>query len=97
MKRIMIALLLAGCVAKTPTQTVIDHHIQLVDEALASEDMSDKAKSALKTCKAGLVSAEETYRTELSEYKADVRYWKAVSSFMFIIMILYFGYKVMKR
>ena len=59
--------------------------------------MPVKAKEALKTCEAGLLSAKESFKVEIAKSKADTRYWKAVSSFMFILIALYLGYKVMKR
>ena len=94
---LMSTLLLNGCVWKSPTQAIIDHHVQLVDQALAAPEMSESAKNALKTCKAGLLSAEETYKSEIAKCKADTRYWKTVSSFLGILILLYVGFKVMKR
>ena len=96
MKYVLILLLLSGCV-KTPTQNIIEHHVQLVDEVLKKPDLSDEAKEALKTCKAGLLSAEETYKTEIAKCNSDIRYWKAVSSFMMILILLYVGFRFMKR
>lgn len=90
-------LLLSGCWYKSLTENIIDQHVQLVDQALAAPEMSDKAKDALKTCKAGLLSAEQTYKSEIAKCHADTRYWKTVSAFLGIIMLLYVGFKIMKR
>ena len=94
---LIVTVLLSGCAGKSPTQTIIDQHVQLVDQALISQDLSDKAKEALKTCKAGLLSAEQTYKTEIAKCHADTRYWKTVSAFLGIIILLYVGFKIMKR
>ena len=93
----MILLLLTGCAAKSPTQTIIDHHVQLVDQALVAPDISDKAKDALNACKAGLLSAEQTYKTEILKYKSDIRYWKSMVYALGLLILLYVGYKVTKR
>ena len=73
---------LYGC-AKTPTQNVIGAHINLVDSALAGleKDPSiERAKESLKTCRAGLVSAEQSYKAEIATCKAKTDYWRLSSA-----------------
>lgn len=73
---------LYGC-AKTPTQNVIGEHINLVDSALAGleKDPSiERAKESLKTCRAGLVSAEQSYKAEIATCKAKTDYWRLSSA-----------------
>lgn len=73
---------LCSC-AKTPTQNVIGEHINLVDSALAGleKDPSiERAKESLKTCRAGLVSAEQSYKAEIATCKAKTDYWRLSSA-----------------
>lgn len=94
---VILAVLLSGCAGKKPTENIIDHHLQLVDVAIKDKDMSDKAKEALKTCQAGLLSAKESFKVEIAKCESDIRYWKAVSAFLEILIALYLGFKIMKR
>lgn len=94
---LLSTVLISGCAGKTPTENIIDNHVQLVNEAIKDKDMSDKARDALKTCQAGLLSAKESFKVEIAKQKADTRYWKAVSSFLFILIALYLGFKIMKQ
>ena len=91
---LLFTVLLSGCATKTPTDTIIDQHIQLADAAIATQTVTIED---LKTCRAGLLSAKESPQAELKTYKADIRYWKAVSSFLVILIILGIVYKIMKR
>ena len=91
------AILLTGCAKQTPTQNIIEHHVELVNNALNNPHLTDEAKEALKACRAGLLSAEESHVTEINRCESDIRYWKTVSSFLAILIVLYIGFKVMKR
>lgn len=94
---LILSLLLCGCAKQTPTQNIIEHHVELVNTALNNPNLADDAREALKTCKAGLLSAEESHRTEISKCESDIRYWKTVSTFLGILIALYVGFKVVKR
>lgn len=89
--------MLSGCVSKTPTENIIDHHVGLVDEAIKDPALSTEAKEKLKTCQAGLLSAKESFKVEISKYKSDIRYWKSMVYGLVLLILLYIGFKVTKR
>lgn len=105
MKRIMIlVLLLCGCAKQSPVSDIVKHHVQLVDEAIdyANNNLEESSdmqymKSALKTCQAGLVAAEKASKQLVETYKADIKYWKALSYFLLIIIAMYFGFKTLRK
>lgn len=77
---------LCGCAKQTPTENIVSDHVQLVDETLdyANNNMEDSPdmtfmKNALKTCKTGLLSAEQAYKAEIATCKAKVDYWRLSS------------------
>lgn len=93
MKYLLILLLLTGCAKSTPTENVIDNHVQLVDETLdyAQNNMDiDNDKqfliNALKTCKAGLLDTESSYKAEISTCKAETDKWRIVSLALFLLI-----------
>ena len=94
---VIVTLLLSGCAGKSPTENIIDHHVGLVNEAIKDPALSAEAKDKLKTCQSGLLSAKESFKTEIAKYKSDIRYWKAMVYFLSIIILLYAGFKITKR
>ena len=88
MKTAFLAILvvLCGCAKSTPTESIISDHVQLVDETLdyANNNMEDSPdmtfmKNALKTCKTGLLSAEQSYKAEIATCEANIDYWRLSS------------------
>lgn len=85
---LIVTILLNGC-AKTPTQNVIGEHINLVDSALVDLEKNpdiESAKRSLKTCRAGLVSAEQSYKAEIATCKAKTDYWRLSSAGLFVAL-----------
>lgn len=94
---LILTVLLSGCAGKSPTENIIDHHIGLVNEAVKDPALSAEAKEKLKTCQAGLLSAKESFKTEIAKYKSDIRYWKSMVYGLALLILLYVGFKVTKR
>jgi len=89
---ITIGLVLTSC-SKTPTSSLIEQHVQLVNDTIdyAQNNMSDDADTkmlinSLKTCKTGLLSAEQTYKGEISTCKSERDYWRLASIVMFVLL-----------
>lgn len=82
-KLLIFAILLSGCAGKSPTQEIIGNHIALVDEALQKETVT---KDDLKTCKAGLLSAEQAYTAEIRSYVAERDKWRITSALLAILL-----------
>ena len=98
----ILTVLLNGCARATPpTQTIVDEHIQLVNEILdyANNELSDTPdmdymKNALKTCKAGLISANaacdaqiEAKDAKISACEAEKTKWKVITAAMGILLL----------
>ena len=105
MKTAILAILvgLAGCAKSTPTETIISDHVQLVDEVIdyANNNMEDSPdmtymKNALKTCKTGLLSAEQSYKAEIATCGAKIDYWR-LSSVSLGVALLVAIYLLFKR
>ena len=105
MKTAFLAILvaLAGCAKSTPTESIISNHVQLVDETLdyANNNMEDSAdmtfmKNALKTCKTGLLSAEQSYKAEIATCEAKIDYWR-LSSVSLGVALLVAIYIIFRR
>ena len=96
MKRVIILVvfttLISGCAKPTPTENIIGQHVQLVDEALSNPTLSNEAKGALKTCRAGLLSAQETYQAEISKCDAEKSKLKTERNGLFLVVVLLAGF-----
>ena len=76
-------LLLAGCATTSPTQEIINSHVELVDEALKKDVVT---KDDLKACRAGLTSAEQAYKAEIRSYVAEKAKWQITSALLGILL-----------
>lgn len=91
-KFLLFLSLLNGCAKPTPTENIIGQHVQLVDEALSDPALPNEAKSALKTCRAGLLSAQETHQTEISKCDAEKSKLKTERNGLFLVVLLLAGF-----
>ena len=89
---LILTVLISGCAKPTPTENIIGQHVQLVDEALSDPALSNEAKSALKTCRAGLLSAQETHQTEISKCDAEKSKLKTERNGLFLAVLLLAGF-----
>ena len=89
---LIITILLSACAKPTPTENIIGQHVQLVDEALVNPTLSNDAKSALKTCRAGLLSAQETYKTEIAKCDAEKSKIQTQRNGLFLLVLLLAGF-----
>ena len=88
---LILTVLLTGCMHKTATSHIVDEHVQLVDCALIDLGKNpdiNKAKEALKTCRAGLLSAEQAHAVEIAKCKAETDYWRLSSAGLFVALCL---------
>lgn len=91
---LLSGLLLTGCTKNTPTSTIVEHHVQLVDETIdyAQNNMGDDADTkllinSLKTCKTGLLDAEQAYKGEIATCESKTKYWR-LSTFGLALLVL---------
>ena len=82
-KMLIFAVLLSGCAGKSPTQEIIGNHVALVDEALKKDVVT---KEDLKACRAGLLSAEQSYKTEIRSYVAERDKWRITSALLGLLL-----------
>ena len=92
--------LLYGC-SKTPTQTVIDNHVQLVDDAIdyAQNNMTNDADTqllinSLKTCKTGLIDTAQSYKAELATCESETNKWRIVSLGLFLLICAWLAKRI---
>lgn len=97
MKGLVILLLLCGC-AKTPTESVIDNHMQHIDDVLnyshnniAQTQDVIFLQNELKSCKDALADVKQTYKSEISTCNAKTNYWRlATTGLIFALCALIF-------
>lgn len=89
---LILTVLISGCAKTTPTENIIGQHVQLVDEALSDPTLSNEAKGALKTCRAGLLSAQETHQAEISKCEAEKSKLKTERNGLFLVVLLLVGF-----
>lgn len=89
---LMLTFLLNGC-AKTPTQTIVDEHINHVNEALdyAKNNFEQTTEikfleNELEHCKTGLVSCGSSYSSEIATCEAKTDYWRLSSAGLFVAL-----------
>jgi PBP1b-binding outer membrane lipoprotein LpoB len=93
----ILTILLSGC-AKTPTESVIDNHMQHIDDVLDySYNNIDQTKDVvflqneLKSCKTALEDIKQTYKGEISTCNAKTNYWRlATAGLVFALCALIF-------
>ena len=96
MKKIIVflgALGLCACAHKTPTETVVNNHINHFNEILdyAANNMDDSPdvrylRSELKSCVMTLEDTKEMHKSELATWKAKIDYWK-LATFGLVSMV----------
>ena len=84
-KVLILAFLLSGCAGKSPTQEIINTHVALVDEALKKDVVT---KEDLKTCRTGLISAEQSYKAEIRSYVAERDKWRITSGLLGLLLAM---------
>lgn len=82
-KVLILAVLLCGCAGRSPTQEIINTHVSLVDEVLKKDVIT---KDDLKACRAGLLSAEQSYKAEIRSYVAERDKWRITSALLGILL-----------
>lgn len=89
---LILTVLTSSCAKPTPTENIIGQHVQLVDEALSDPTLSNEARGALKTCRAGLLSVQETHQAEISKCDAEKSKLKTERNGLFLVVLLLAGF-----
>lgn len=83
---ILTVLLNGGCARKTPTENIIDNHIEHINEVLDysyNNIEQDKdtifLQNELKNCKMVLEDTKQTYHSEISTCNAKINYWRLMT------------------
>lgn len=95
---VVAVLLNGGCARKTPTENIIDNHIEHINEVLDysyNNIEQDKdtifLQNELKSCKMVLEDAKQTYYSEISTCEAKTSYWRlATLCLCFVLSALIF-------
>lgn len=93
MYKIIVAILsvfiLAGCGAKSPTQSIVDSGIAQIERSQAiiknTETLvqcKENADNSLQTAKESLVAAGESCKAEVSNLESDLIRWKSYFGFL---------------
>lgn len=102
MKKLIVLLALCGC-AKTPTEHIIDNHVQHIDDVLDySYNNIDQTQdivfleNELKSCKNGLLDAQQSYKAEIATCESKTSYWR-LSTFGLLFAIIMAVFLRIKR
>lgn len=86
-------LVLSGCARKTPTETIIDTHVEHIDDTLNFahnnfEQNSDVVflENELRNCQLVLVDVKQSYYGELGTCKAKINYWRLATFGLFVAL-----------
>ncbi len=89
----VIVIFLCGCAGKTPTETIVDGHIEHVNQTLDYahnniEQTKDVVflENELESCKLGLVDTKQSYYSEIATCKAKTDYWRLATGGLFIAL-----------
>ncbi|MBR0212282.1 MAG: hypothetical protein IKV10_04225 [Alphaproteobacteria bacterium] len=81
---ILSVFILAGCGAKSPTQSIVESGVAQIERSQAiiknTETLAqckDNADSSLQTAKESLINAGESCKTEVSNLENDLIRWKS--------------------
>ena len=91
---LIFALLLNGCASKTPTENIIDNHIDHIGEVLdyAHNNMDQTPdimmlEGELKSCQIALADVKESYKGQQELMLAKVNYWRLMSMWLVFAII----------
>lgn len=96
MKRMLILLvLLAGCTRTDPVETMVDNHVNHINEVLEYTQTNFERniqvkflENELEICKGALEDVKQAYRAQISTCKARVDYWKLATLGLGILLSL---------
>lgn len=94
MKKFLILLiLLAGCAKADPVETVIDHHVNHVDEVLQYAHKNfDQTKdivfleNELEACKLAMTDIKQTYYGQISTCRATTDYYRLATTILGVLL-----------
>ncbi len=96
-------LMLCGCARKTPTQTIIDSHVDHINQVIdyANNNMEQTPEiilleKELESCVTGLQSVGKTHKTEIATCEAKTDYWR-LSSASLVVALIVAIYLLIKR
>ncbi len=97
---ILSVFILAGCGAKSPTQSIVDSGVAQIERSQAiiknTETLvqcKENADNSLQTAKESLVAAGESCKAEVSNLENDLIRWKSYFGVLVFVIgaIIYFG------
>lgn len=90
----IFSILLFGCAGKTPTETIIDGHIEHVQDVLDfAKNNFEQTKDViyleneLDSCRIALVDAKASYQSEIATCKAKTDYWRLATGGLLIAVV----------
>lgn len=91
----ILAFLLNGCAKTTPTENIIDNHIDHYNEVIDYannhiEETPDTRylKCELQNCILTLADVKESHKADLTSCEKDVEYWKLATFGLFVLLCL---------
>lgn len=91
---LVFTVLLSGCARKTPTETIIDNHIEHINQVLdyAQNNIIQTAdvmllEGELKSCQIALKDVRESHRLEIDSMRTKVNYWRAIAVAFFFACV----------
>ena len=92
---ILLAVLLSGCAKSTPTENIIDNHIDHYNEVIdyANNNIVETPdtrylKGELQNCILTLADIKESHKADLTSCEKDVEYWKLATFGLFVLLCL---------
>lgn len=103
-KAILLLFCLCGCGGNTPTQTIVDGHVNHIDGVLdyAKKNIEQTKdvvflEKELESCKVGLVSAGTSCKAEIATCEAKTNYWRLSSTSLFVALCVAIFFLIRKR
>ena len=91
---LILTVLLSGCARKTPTETIIDNHIEHIDQVLdyAKNNIEQTTgvmllEGELKSCQIALKDVRASHGLEIDSLNTKVNYWRAVAVALFFACV----------
>ena len=100
---LLFSMLLYGCAKTTPTENIVDNHIEHINQVLdysynnmeQTEDIVFLEKE-LEVCQIGLDNSKSSYKAEMSTCKAEKKQWQ-LATFGLILLICIGLYSKIKK
>lgn len=93
--------LLSGCAKQTPTESIIDNHIEHINQVLdysynnieQTQDVIFLEKE-LEVCQIGMRNTKSAYQAEISTCKAEKKQWQIYAFGLVLLICAWFFVKI---